>query len=148
MPYRHFQIQTRLTQSQAVETLAFCSPKARLPESVEAMAFDFKADQTIFGRNHFRPMVHVKYRLAPQGILIEVTMKLPLFTSILSRVWLGGMLLILLLIGLDRSQGNNLFDALPLMLLICFYLLITVGFVPEAMKEERYIRKLFRNYEI
>ena len=151
IPYRRFQIRTRLNQNQAIEILGKdYSPKTEMQDGVETVVFNFRADQTILGRNSFRPIVYVKYQLEPEGVRAIVTMMMHPVVIIFCAIWLGILAIFFFVIGLGRSQGNNIptsLDSQLFLMLIFFYAIISFGFVPEAIKQERHIRNLFSGYE-
>lgn len=151
IPYRRFQILTRLNQNQAIEILGKdYSPKVELQHGVETVTFNFRADQTILGSNSFRPMVYVKYQLETEGVHVRITMMMHTFTIIFCVIWLGILAIFFLVIGLGRLQENDIplsLDSQLFLMLIFFYAIISLGFVPEAIKQERHIRNLFSGYE-
>ena len=153
LPWREFVIESPLARELAIRELRkavgrrrfFGITKIQQPFEGEVGADDFRVFRTIRYRNSFLPLIHGKFRNAPSGSRVSVTMRPIWLVVAVWIVWMGFALFTtfatirLILRGPSPGVGGI---AIGLGLPVFGYLLASISFGIEARKSRRMLTEI------
>jgi hypothetical protein len=157
IPFRKIIIETRLTQSKAIECLQKGS-FTHLPPLfyvrnpmdfwVKINGSNFTANRLIGYRNGFLPILHGQFIQGQNSTEIHVSMYPPVINVIIASI-LGGTILFFIIHGLfEYFQTGKPFNEILtflLVLVIGYGVIMNVFFNPEAKIAEDFMKSLFEN---
>lgn len=155
LPYQQLVFASPLSKEEVIRrlTLEVAKPRSGLQwfekrtEKFEGTVSEagFQIHRIIRYRNSFLPVIHGRFSPLGPGVRIEVTMKLHLVVLAFSLIWLslvGGLAVVAIpqMLSTGRVEGGA---AVLGVMLVFFYLMVTIGFGIEANKASKLLSRIF-----
>jgi hypothetical protein len=154
LPYKQLVFESPLSQEEVIQRLTpeVAKPRSGLQwlkirtENFEGTVSEagFQIRRIIRHRNAFRPVIYGRFSPSAPGVRIEITMKLPIGVLLFSLVWLSfvGGLAVLDLPQMPTS-GSIEGGAIGWVMLLIFYVGVTISFGSEANKASKLLSRIF-----